>query len=443
MTTLRIFFDAPPATSRAFAWALFDAHGVCFREGHSTAEHWPHGAKREAVLAADLAPLMAFKLPPLSASRLDGAIRLQLEDRLATPLSAQQITIGSQQRNGWVRVVLVEQTLLEALRKLGIERAFSEAELIETAADVWHWCVSPEGRGFVRRSSNNGGSAFALDIAALDLPSAALSSLQEEGWGRDRVPAHPSPPLPQGERGANNANQKTLPTELALALSAETAPPKTLHIHAALPAEVLSSWQQANKVCRLTVEPPWRWAQADPVLFSQATELLPQIEPATSASPRSSSGWRIAALLIGIALTLHVVATAAAWGSLLWQRWQISRGWQTLASEANLPAEKNTATIPAQWARAYADARHRAGLTAPDDALPLLARAAPSLQVLPPNTLRNAVYADRAWTFECTSLDAAAQKTLEANLRRAGLQAMSGNTASGYRLRIQAQENMP
>jgi len=62
---------------------------------------------------------------------------------------------------------------------------------------------------------------------------------------------------------------------------------------------------------------------------------------------------------------------------------------------------------------------------------------------LPMGTLRNAIYADRAWTFEFASLDTATQKTLEANLRRAGLQAMSGSTAGGYRLRIQMQENAP
>ncbi|MDR2173344.1 MAG: hypothetical protein LBE32_03965 [Burkholderiales bacterium] len=408
MTVLRIFFDAPPAAVRAFTWALFDAHGVCFREGRSTAEHWPHGARREAVLAADLAPLMAFKLPPLSASRLDSAIRLQLEDRLATPLSAQQITIGTQQRDGWVRVVLAEQTLLNALRQLSIERAFSEAELISIAADGWHWCVSPEGRGFVRRDCSNGGSAFTLDL--------------------------PSP----------SADHKTtLPTELMLALSAETAPPKMLHIHAALPAEILSSWQQASNICRLTVEPPWRWTHAEPALFAQATELLPQIEPAASASSRSSKGWRTAALLVSIALVLHVVATVAVWSSSLWQHWQIARGWQALANEAGIPGKANAATVPAQWSRTYAETRHRAGLSAPNDALPLLAHAASSLRTLPQGALRNVTYADHAWTFEFTPLDAATQKTLETNLRRAGLQVMSGSAATGYRLRIQMQEKAP
>ncbi|MDR2711012.1 MAG: hypothetical protein LBB65_06790 [Burkholderiales bacterium] len=409
MTTLRIFFDAPPATSRAFAWGLFDERGICFREGRDSAEQWPRGNKnedqREAVLAADLAPLLAFKLPPLSASRLDSAIRLQLEDRLATPLSAQRIVIGPQQRDGWVQVLLVEQTLLEALRKLGITRALSEAELIAADADAWHWCVSSDGRGFVRRDRNSGGSAFALDLSP-------------------------------------DANPKALPAELTLALSAETAPPKTLRIHASLPTETLSVWQQANPACRLIVDPPWLWTKVEPPLFTQAAELLPQTESAASPSSRASGkGWRIAASLVGIALALHIIATAVVWSSSLWQRWQISRGWQALASEANLPEKSDTSMIPAQWSRAYANARHRAGLAAPDDALPLLARAAPSLQTLPPGTLRNTVYSDRAWTFEYTPLDATAQKTLETGLHRIGLQATSGSTASGYKVRVQTQEN--
>ncbi|MCL2871808.1 MAG: type II secretion system protein GspL [Betaproteobacteria bacterium] len=402
--TLRIFFDAPPSASRAFAWGLFDARGVCIREGRDTVDQWPRDDDREAVLAADLAPLLAFKLPPLSASRLESAVRLQLEDRLATPLSAQRIVIGAQQRDGWVRVVLAEHALLEALRKFGIARAFSEAELIAADEDAWHWCVSPEGRGFVRRDRASGGSTFALDLSS----------------------------------------EKTLPAELTLALSAETAPPKWLQLHAALPAEMLNSWQQNNHACRLAVEPPWRWTRADPTRFAEATELLPQFETVAPSSSRSSGkGWRIAAVLVGLALALHILATVAVWGSSVWQRWQISRGWQALAVEAGLPDNTNAATIPAQWSRAYAATRHRAGLSAPDDALPLLARAASSLRALPSGTVRSAVYADRAWTFECTSLDATTQKTLEAGLRRAGLQAMSGNTAAGYRIRIQSQEAAP
>ncbi|MDR0770920.1 MAG: hypothetical protein LBE75_06945 [Burkholderiales bacterium] len=403
MTVLRIFFDAPPSGTRAFAWALFDAQGTCVREGRDPAEHWPRSTRREAVLAADLAPLLAFKLPPLSASRLDGAVRLQLEDRLATPLSTQRVIVSPQQRDGWVRVLLIEHTLPEALRRFGIDRAFSETELMDTATDAWHWCVSPEGRGFMRRDRHSGGGAFALDLSSA-------------------------------------ASREVPPTELMLALAAETAPPKTLYIHAALPSETLSSWQRASGIGRLIIEPPWRWAHADPALYARATELLPSLEPA-SPPHASAAGWRTAAALVGIALGLHVVATAATWGSALWQHWQISRGWQALAAEAGL--SEKAAAIPPQWSRVYAEARHRAGLPAPDDALPLLARAAPSLQTLPPGALRNAVYADRAWTFECTPLDAAVQKSLETGLRRTGLQTMSGNTAAGYRLRVQTQTYAP
>ncbi len=407
MTTLRILFDAPPDPARAFAWALFDTHGTCLREGRDRAEHWPQSSRREAVLAVDLAPLLAFNLPPMPAVKLEGAIRLQLEDRLATPLSAQRVVIGPQQRDGWVRVALAEETLLAALRRLGFERAFSEAELIDADTEVWHWCVSSENRGFVRRDRHSGGGAFALDLPA------------------------------------DAAKRETPPAELLLALAAETTPPKTLHIHAALPAETLSSWQRPCSGCRFTSEPPWRWARVDPAQFAHATELLPLITSAATTSPRAAgSGWRTAVLLLGAALALHVVATGITWGSALWQRWQISRGWQALAAEAGLP-NTNTAAVPSQWSRAYAETRHRVGLSAPDDALPLLARATPSLQTLPAGALRHAVYADRAWTFECTPLDAATQKTLENGLHRANLQPMSGSTAAGYRLRVQAQENAP
>ncbi len=51
--------------------------------------------------------------------------------------------------------------------------------------------------------------------------------------------------------------------------------------------------------------------------------------------------------------------------------------------------------------RRYAEARHRAGLAAPADALPLLARAAPALAALPAGVLRTAAYS--RWPLDARS----------------------------------------
>ena len=84
----------------------------------------------------------------------------------------------------------------------------------------------------------------------------------------------------------------------------------------------------------------------------------------------------------------------------------------------------------------YADARHRAGLAAPADALPLLARAAPALAVLPAGVLKTAMYADGHWTFDLTKPGATTVARLERQLAGAGLATLQATSDTGARVRV-------
>jgi len=86
--------------------------------------------------------------------------------------------------------------------------------------------------------------------------------------------------------------------------------------------------------------------------------------------------------------------------------------------------------------RRHAEARHRAGLAAPGDALPLLAQASPALATLPAAALRSATYGDRAWTLELGKLDADALARVDRSLGERGLVVMQAPTAAGVRMRI-------
>jgi len=87
-------------------------------------------------------------------------------------------------------------------------------------------------------------------------------------------------------------------------------------------------------------------------------------------------------------------------------------------------------------AKRYAEARHRAGLAAPADALPLLSRAAPALAALPTGTLKSATYSDGRWTFDFSKLDAGAADRLQRQLAGAGLSTLAATNPSGSRMRV-------
>ena len=181
------------------------------------------------------------------------------------------------------------------------------------------------------------------------------------------------------------------------------------------------------------------------------TPFPPRCSPPRATSPNRARGgataeratpWRLlrpAAFVAAAAVALHVVATAGEWvaGSLRASRDRAA--WVELARDAGVRADAAVSTpdaARAALAQRHAAARHARGLPAPDDAGPLLARAAPALATLPAGTLRRATYASGAWTLELAPLDAAALGALDARLRAAGAPALAASSAAGVRLRI-------
>ncbi|HZW74164.1 MAG TPA: hypothetical protein VFF43_11490, partial [Caldimonas sp.] len=82
------------------------------------------------------------------------------------------------------------------------------------------------------------------------------------------------------------------------------------------------------------------------------------------------------------------------------------------------------------------DLKHRAGLAARDDFVPLLARAAPALGALPAGALRGLSYGDGHVVLELQKLDPAQTSRVQRELQQAGLVAIAAPTASGARIRI-------
>ena len=401
MTVLRVLLTAAPAADRAEAWALFDAAGTCVRTGRDPAAARPKADTVEFVLAAAQVRVAHITLPPLPASRVADAARFALEDQLAGPDGTHHIAVSAQAKDGGIHVAVATRSLLASIAgsNYGVARIIAEPELAVRAAD-WTWCArDADAAGFVRRPD---GSAFPVDA-----------------------------PPPGG----------AVPPELAMALGQARrggSPPSCVRVAAPFAASSLSRWQRETGV---DFQPgsPWRWEAAPPAVFADAINLLPG--PARAAAAAHAAPARLfapALALVAAALVIHVVATVGEWASLRYEAWRAEREWIAIATEAGVPpdAAATPAGARAALARRYAALRHAQGLPAPDDALPLLARATPALATLPAGAVKSASYADGHWTLDLARPDAATIADLDARLRAAGVPALVATSATGTRVRF-------
>jgi type II secretion system protein L len=395
---LRVFLPAPPRADRADRWVRYDAEGRAIAHGQDLPSQWPADPAIEAVLAADQVRLIALALPPMPRERLRGAVRYALEDQLATALDESSIAIA-EPRHGTCAVAVASKALVHAIATDGrrIVRIVPESALAPHV-DGWTWCASSAGDGFVRR---NDGSAFTVQAIASD---------------------------------------GSLPSELAAALSQATrtqvAPPR---VHIAFPVDTsrLDAWSQARGVPFVRA-PAWQWEQASAAAFAGAPDLLRDATRRAADANGSSTvrSFRPALLLACAALALYVGGLVVEWTWLNVENWRLSHALVDTAAAAQLP---DAASAPGAFhaiARQIAQLRHRALQSAPADALPLLARAAPALGALPSGALRSARYAGDAWTLELGNVDASALSLATRRLADAGVDALAAPTAGGTRMRL-------
>jgi len=399
MTTLRILLSAPPSASRAEAWALFDDAGRCVESGRDATAAWPRSDRVEAVLAAELVRIVSLSLPPMPPTRLADAAAFALEDQLATTGDAPAIAVTAQQPNGSVQACVASSDLIAAVAawQPPFDRVLAEPALAPVHRG-WTWYPSGAEGGFVRCGD---GSAFAV--------------------GKKPAPAQLPFELVAAFTQAARAGGS--PASIAVAESTDDA--------------MLAQWAREIGT-PFTRAAPWRWDAAPPDAFAAAPDLLSGgFTAATTAEPALIARLFRPALTVTVAaLVLMIAATIVEWAWLRLDVWRMSRSIAALARDAELADAGSTDAAARAIAKWHADLRHRAGQSAPADALPLLARAAPALSSLPSNALKSATYADGAWTIELGAVDGAQLSAAERALTNAGVAALQAKTAGGYRMRL-------
>jgi len=400
MTVLRVQLAAAPTAARDDTWALFDATGACLRRGRDRPAAWPAADRTEVVLAASQVRIATIALPAMPPSRVAGAAGFALEDQLAGPVAAHHVAVSAQAPDGRVRVAITSRSLLAGIveARSDVARIVAESDLAAPATD-WRWCAREPGTaGFVRRPD---GSAFPADAPAAS-----------DG----------------------------LPTELAFALAqAGRGHPAALRVRVDAPFEESSieRWHHETGV-EFIRGTPWHWEAASAAEYARAINLRPDTPGRAPAPVSLRRVFAPALLLAGAALALHVGASSVEWARLRLDARHDAQEWTSLAAMAGVAPDAAASPTAARLAlsRRYAELRHANGLPAPDDALPLLARAAPALAALPAGSVKRASYADGHWTLELALADAAAIGDIDLRLRRAGVPALVAASPSGTRMRL-------
>lgn len=402
MSTLRIYLDAAPDANHDADWALFDAADRVVRSGRGRRADWPSAEALDAVIAASRGRLVTLRLPPLPPTRARSAAGFALEDQLAGALSDSHIALGTQAGDGTLRVAIIADAWMRAFAaasaRIGVRwrRILLESDLARPPAGGWCWCAPALDRpGFVRTTE---GASIAVGPASAD----------------------------------------ALPPELVLAIAGSRAQrPKQVRVDVAgTSAALLAQARKATDVL-FVAGTPWRWSAADPAAYDAAIDLQTSAFAGEAAAPRVDALrlLRPAIWIVTCAFGIHVVASVGQW---LWLEWQTMQAQRELVALAQNSAPDEAAnTLPAAAiARRDAILRHRAGLVADDDALPLLARVAPALAMLPAGAIRSLRYADGHVVLELQKLDVSQPARLQRELQRAGLVAIAAQTVTGARVRV-------
>jgi len=181
----------------------------------------------------------------------------------------------------------------------------------------------------------------------------------------------------------------------------------------------------------------WDWRAADESALGTAVNLLSGEFAADAAAPTAPLWRRLrpAMWIAGTALALHVVASAGEWVTLMWRTRTLQQDMRTLYQNAFRDAP--LAGPPEQeFTGRYTLARHARGEAAPDDALPLLARAAPVMRQLALPAWRTLAYGDRALTLEFPRVAPDTMRALQVALHQVEVACLAADFEGGTRLRL-------
>jgi general secretion pathway protein L len=389
-TRIRVTRDTP-VTGR-FEWAVRGDRAAVLAAGTCALDKPAVSGECELVLAADLVLLERVARPSARVRRHGSALRFLVEEALASDPEQVHVAAEASPAGDELAVAIIDRRwFAELLARLGHAgifpvRAYPESLLVAPLPGAWTVVLTGAG-GFARTCGVEG---FALDESSPGEPPAALKLA-----------------LDRARAGA------CAPDRIVVRAAAELAAPQ------------LERWS-ARLEARVEPGAPWHWSTEghEPEIDLLQGEFAPRAAAASLARRLRRSAALAAALAV-----LYCGGVALDWAAKAAERRRLIAEMSAIHREA-LGESTPIVDAPLQMSRALADLRRRAGQSAPDDFLTLLAAVAAQLPDPPLQRLESIAYENGMLTVVLRAPDPAQAEALAERLR-------GGAAASGLQVRVE------
>ena len=388
MSLLRIYCSFSDSPQRC-RWALLDGDREPIT-GEGRLSEAPRRVDRiQLLLPAAQVRIARVHLPAGAGKQSGSVLAYAVEEATLGEPDAQHVTRIAATGAGDVLAVVDQRSLqpwLAALDAQGSRDYELHSEILLLPWSSGQWSLAWDGReGFVRSGEFAGAATDCGDRLS---PPLSLRLMLEAAAAAGSSPA-------------------------AIAVHPTTAD--------ALPD--LAAWQAELGVV-LQAAAPWDWQRA-PAAAGVALER--QRRP-WRLPPGLPGRLRPAAWIVGAALAFHALALVVDWARLAGEQKSLRSG-MVAQFRAAFPTAVAVVDPALQMRRKLAEARHDAGLADSGDFLPMVGAVAGAAKLLPPGGLRIVSYENGRMSLEIAA-DAAAVRTLVAQLRQAGLNVDTGIAAA-------------
>lgn len=369
-------------------WVLLDSGESSAGEGLLT--DLPQRAERiQLVLPAAQVLITRARVPQEARHRAGSMLAFAVEEKMAGEPDANQVSWIGAAGDEAVLAITDKQGLehwQNALGDVGIRIDEVHCETLLLPIQAGEWSVAWNGRdGFVRTGEFEGA---ATDCGDRESPPLLLRLMLEEARARNATP-----------------------TSVILYMTTPDAAPD------------IAAWQHELGI-DMRIAGTWDWRKSAP---DAGVNLTPQ-----RRRWRNFSGvvtrLRLAAWMLGAALTLHAVALAVGW-TLLAGEQRTLRQQMEMRFRATFPDAVAVVNPTLQMRRKLAEARHAAGLSDNSDFLPMIERVAAASKELPAGAMRAVSYEGVRMTLELVANEAAVNHFV-ARLIESGLNVDAPPTAA-------------
>ena len=366
-----------------------------------------------AIVPAARMRTLAVAIPPTTGDKLDAVVRFALEDQLAGDVDLQHVVIAARRAADALVHVIDRRWLVDAIDRLAargvvVARIAAESDLAPREANaLLTWIHRDDGGFMIERN----GKVTTLDLAGDALPSGLLLAVDRTANATKTTNATGASSLPRA------------PREHSI----------VVHGPATLSARI-DGWTRATGM-HFDLRPDWSWQDASKPAIDASPDLLTpalrRIGGARIERPRSA--WRAAIVWLVAAFVVQAGATAIAWGGL---QWRVSSLERETAAAIRAAAPELQGDPRSAWRAYYNDYRHRAGKTAPDDALPMLADTSAGLREIGAGAMRAITFDGGQLTIDFERSAGAAIASALPRWSAAGLTVLQAETPAGTRVRL-------